>query len=302
LEMEQEPRKATDVLLEIEAKVSMLLDLVRSQDLVIKILSNKLNDAVGRLDKLNLQPRIVVEAVQTTPKPANIPPSFAQLPAGAPDRTIPIVSDMALPQSSSPSGFRRNSRPETYAPKSVPQIQPEQHEMGEFQERKMPVQIPQQPKVPSSRPDGAHPPAGRGPVSDIPGAGNSSAAFNKNGAGAVMAPPQRLQTTPSAGEEDSVSNSRGRIPVMQRCVNKNSKAIFLADVEIVDLATGQPVVKTRTNGAGRWQAPLDIGGYRVTIQKRESITKEKMEAVQDIQVDGSKSKLELPLLIIKEKS
>ena len=41
--MSNEPRKATDVLLELEAKINLLLDIVRSQDLNIKVLSNKLN-------------------------------------------------------------------------------------------------------------------------------------------------------------------------------------------------------------------------------------------------------------------
>jgi hypothetical protein len=117
------------------------------------------------------------------------------------------------------------------------------------------------------------------------------------GKGAVIAPPNPRGTP--VDTTIPAASQTGQIPVMQRCVDKNSKAIFLADVEIVDMATMQPVFKTRTNGAGKWQAPLGIGSYRVTIRKRENVTKEKIEAVQDIHVDGSVPKLELPLLIIK---
>jgi hypothetical protein len=47
-------------------------------------------------------------------------------------------------------------------------------------------------------------------------------------------------------------------------------------------------------------ASLPIGAYRVLIRKRESLTKEKLEAAQDIQVDGSQSPLDLPIMIIKK--
>jgi hypothetical protein len=96
-----------------------------------------------------------------------------------------------------------------------------------------------------------------------------------------------------------MSSGQGQIPVMQRCVDKNGKSLFLAPVEIVDLSTGQPVFKTRTNGTGKWMASLGIGAYRVTITKQASMNKEKLEAVQDIQVDGAQSPLELPMMIIK---
>lgn len=312
--MEQEPRKATDVLIDIEAKVNALLDLVQSQDLVIKVLSNKLNDVMSRLDKQSAAPqRIVVEAVQTLPKPSNIPPGFTQVPAGDPDRVIPFAAEEALPQTNRPDGFRRNSRPETYAPKTVPQMPVQQpvpeQKIGDepFPERQMPMQMP--PGFNQQKNAGAAPPPGRGPGSEVvvpPSASNVPGLKKGGGAGrghvlatreAQGAAPVITDTTQPAQAQPVQSG--GVIPVIQRCVDKNSKAIFLADVEIVDMMTMQPVFKTRTNGAGKWQAPLAIGDYRVTIRKRENVTKEKIEAVQDIHVDGSVPKLELPLLIIK---
>lgn len=295
--MTDEPRKATDVLLEVESKVTALLDLARAQDLVIKILSNKLNDVIVRLDKQQAAPqKIIVETVQTPSKPSNMPPAFPQLPGGEPERTIPVTAEHALPQSDTPQGFRRNSRPETYAPKTVPPPPPQQVvKLGDEPQRQMPVQLP--PGMNKQQAAGLVPPPGRGVNSEIvvPPDANHVPGNKRTRAGSIVAPSQPLGTPPMVGSDQA----QGQIPVSQRCVDKNGKSIFLADVEIVDMTTAQPIFKTRTNGAGKWMASLGIGGYRVTIRKRESVTKEKIEAVQDIQVDGTQPKLELPMLIIK---
>lgn len=277
-----EPRKATDVLLDVESKVSMLLDIIRAQDLNIKVLSNKLNDVIGRLDKQQAgPPKIIVETVQTVPQqPSNIPPAFTQIPAGESGRNIPVTAEAKLPQSEVPQGFRRSSRPETYAGDNAYLPHPEQ-------EMRMPVQIP---KMPPGRQQPMVPPPGR--------ADAVAPQQTMSRGGAVMTAPQ--QDVQDAEEQQSVpQNAHGQIPVMQRCVDKNGKSIFLADVEIVSLVDGQPVFKTRTNGTGKWMASLGIGGYRVTINKRASMNKEKLEAVQDIQVDGTQTPLELPMMIIK---
>jgi len=49
--VEKEPRKATDIILNLESKVDILLSIVRSQDLNIKILSNKLNSIIEKLEQ-----------------------------------------------------------------------------------------------------------------------------------------------------------------------------------------------------------------------------------------------------------
>lgn len=280
-----EPRKATDVLLDVESKVSALLDLVRSQDLVIKVLSNKLNDVIGRLDKQQSgPPKIVVEAVQTAQPRANIvPPTFDQLPAGEPERNIPVTAESKLPQSEAPQGFRRSSRPETYAGDNAILPRPDQ-------EVRMPVQLPKMPAP--------NPPAGRQPMQPPPGRAEVTVPPAATKQSNKTAP--EPQAMPDMTEEQPMPPAaRGQVPVMQRCVDKNGKSIFLAPVEIVDLSTGQPIFKTRTNGTGKWMASLGIGAYRVTITKQASMNKEKLEAVQDIQVDGAQSPLELPMMIIK---
>jgi hypothetical protein len=298
--MTDEPRKATDVLLGVESKMNELLDLARAQDLVIKILSNKLNDVISRLDKQQAAPqKIIVETVQTPSKSSN-PPSFPSMPAGDPGRTIPVTAEMALPQSDTPQGFRRNSRPETYAPKTVPPmpVQPPQQAAKLGDEPPPPSKYPVQLPPNSTLRTQASAPPGRGPGSEVvtvPPEANQIPGNKKGRAGSVVAPSQPHGSPPMAG----VDQAQGQIPVRQRCVDKNGKSIFLADVEVVDMTTAQPILKTRTNGAGTWMASLGIGNYRVTIRKRENVTKEKIEAVQDIQIDGSVPKLELPMLIIK---
>lgn len=305
-----EPRKATDVLIDIETKVNALLDMVRSQDLVIKVLSNKLNDVMGKLEKQSqAAPKFTVEAIQQPVVAPVLPPGFTQIPAGDPERTIPVAAEHRLPETSAPQGFRRNSRPETFAGDNAYLPHPEM-------EVKMPVQLPKMPP-PVRQQGGQVPPPGRGPGSEVvapPEVQNPR--NNKKGVFAPPNPqgspyaqhgtpnPMMAQEPEQAPHESQVMPlaAQGQIPVMQRCVDKNGKSIFLADVELTDLSTGQPFFKTRTNGAGKWMASLGIGAYRVVITKRASGNKGMMEAIQDIQVDGSKSPLELPMVIIKEKA
>ena len=110
--MEQEPRKASDILLELENKVNVLLGLLRAQDLTIKVLSNKLNSLMEKMDKQGAVPsKIMVEAVNSAP----LPTPFNQMPSPDPEKSIPVSADFNLQVEDKPNGFRRTSRPETYA-------------------------------------------------------------------------------------------------------------------------------------------------------------------------------------------
>lgn len=251
------PRKASEVLLELESTLKSLVSLVRAQDLNIKVLSNKLNNLMQALEKQAAAPsKITVEAVNTFPTSP-----FQQMQTLDPERQIAISSDSKLPLETSPKGFRRTSRPETFAGDNAylpnaKDVQP-----------KFPVQMPK-------------PPPGR--------------------EAEVVVPSNKLESSPVAPQPKARQTvSQNSIPVQQRIVDKGGKSVFLADVEVVSHETGEMVSKTRTNGTGKWQAVLGIGGYRVTIRKRESLTKEKVEVAQDIQVDGSESPLELQVMIIK---
>jgi len=244
--LEQEPRKASDVLLALESKIESLLGIIRNQDLKIGIISNKLNTVMELLKNAPKEFKSITDDV-----------SFPSYSASTDDRNIPVSSEVTLPQENNPKGFRRTSRPESYAgdnaqlpkqPKNTQTIKPpvkaEVIVPAEFTSKPVSVQAPLQPKT----------------------------------------------------QEQANKNT---IPIMQRVVDRNGKSVFLADVEIIDLTTNQSIFKTRTNGTGNWMASLAPNNYRVLIRKVESLTKERVETPQEIMVDGTKSPLELPMLIIK---
>lgn len=246
--MEKEPRKASEVLLELEAKIDILLNIVRTQDLNIKVLSNKINTLLDKTSLImgsNLPKIEVADALLNTYK-------------NDLDNQIVISPDSSLPIEKEPKGFRRTSRPETYSGdnnllKTSPSVL-----------TKFPTQIPK-----LTEPE-------------------------------VIIPKEAMkfiEVSPILSKKENITEST--IPIIQRIVDKNGKSIFLADVEILQAENKKTISKTRTNGAGKWMASLPIGEYKIIINKRESLNKEKLEIIQNIQVDGSISPLELQTMIIK---
>lgn len=263
--MTSEPRKASDILLELEKKLDIALSIIRTQDMNIKILSNKLNTIAESLDKKSVDtPKITIEAVTTT-RP--------QSPFLQDERNISVSSEASLPLETEPQGFRRTSRPETFAgddaylPKSSGAVTP-----------KYPVQTP---AVPPGR---GGPPPGRGAEATV-----------------TVAPQPKPEVKPAKdpAPKQAPVMIQNAIPIMQRVVNGHGKSLYLANVEIIDLSTMQSIFKTRTNGTGKWMASLGVGNYRVIIRKLEAATKETLEVTQDIEIDGSQSPFELQTVIIK---
>lgn len=262
--MTQEVRKATDVVLNLENLVLTLLDLVRSQDFNIKIISNKLNDLSIKLERLEGKTnspsnRVSVEAIQTKP---SLPP----MPVGDPEKNIIIRAEDAIPQEISPQGFRRTSRPETFVADDVNSSQQNNNNAPKM-------------LMPN-------------PITYIPTPSNLQP-LKKDSSSEQLFNPNANKSL----ENNSLNNNNNIIPVNQRCVDKNNKAILFADVEILDLPAKNTVFKTRTNSAGKWNAPLAVGEYRVFIRKKE--LNGKIEASQDIKVNNSQKILELPPIQIK---
>lgn len=264
--MTNEPRKATEVLLELEAKIDTLINLVKAQVFANQLLSNKVTDLMDKLNKQPTAPQVVVEAIKTLP-PTSLSPIHTFTP-GDPERQIPIVAEVKLPETGEPKGFRRTSRPEGYAGDDV--------YLGN-------QLLPTQPKYPTQI---LKPPPGREAEVIVP-----PQAQQKQSA----KPPQQIQQQVPL-KQPVVQNA---IPVVQRVVNGDGKSIFLADVEVTDMSTSQPIAKTRTNGTGKWMASLGTGAYRVTIRKKGTRNVAALEAVQDIQVTGQESPLTLQTVIIK---
>lgn len=277
--MEQEPRKATDVLLQIEAKLDNLIKRLDSQDLNVKVVANKLSEVMKGLEKLQSappQPKITVEAVQS-PAPNQAAVIFGQVPLADPARAIPVTAESKLPMDDTPQGFRRTSRMEGD---------------GVYLKK-----------------DGVPPPAN---PSFFVAATGSKAPPGRNAGEVLPVPPPPKKTaapTPAAPaptpqpkvapKQPTELDTHGIVPVEQRVVDHNGKSVYLADVEIVDLSTGDQISKSRTNGTGKWMAALPIGQYRVTIKKLESLTRARVENIQTVTVDGSQSPLKLPMVIIK---
>ena len=244
--MDKEPRKATDVLLDLESKIEILLAIVKSQDLNIKLLSNKLNSVMEKLEEYTSKSsKITVDVGDSTdneffPEDGN--------------KNISVSTDFNLSVDANPQGFRRTSRPETYSGDNM------------YLAKQDPIMSNERMQTP---------PAATGlpevKVSD------DQVTINK---------------------KNNKEPFKGNIPVIQRIVDDNGKSVFLADVEVMS-HSGASIFKTRTNGTGKWMASLPIGNYKVIIRKRESVTKEKIESVQSIEIDGAQSPLELQAMIIR---
>lgn len=249
--MSNEPRKATDIILSLERKIDTLNNRLNEQDLLLKIISNKLSVLISTIEN-SANKKIIVETVSTPPA-TNV------------KSQVLVSSEDSLPLETQPKGFRRVSRPETYAGDDayLPKPSKQKESSSAF-----PVQIPK-----------------------------------SDGKTEIVVPDMALNLNKnSAKEKVPIQQSiptNNNIPIIQRIVDRNGKSVFLADVEIIDLATIETIAKTRTNGAGKWQASLPIGEYKVVIKKLESLTKQKVEIDQTIRVDGTQSPLELQMMIIK---
>ena len=249
-----DPRKATDVILEIESKLEHLTDIMMAVDLSIRTISNKLNTLEQIVLQISTTKVAAVTAQAGTPAPRMVmPQGFPQIQANMDVRNVQILAEEALPQTNSPEGFRRTSRPETYIG-----VKPE-----------LPKNVPAEVIVPK-------------PISK-PGPATVKIQFPEK-----QPPPE---TKPSMAQN--------QIPVMQRCVDKTGKSIFLASVVVIDMSSGEEVAKTKTNPIGNWSTTLPVGTYQVSIKKEAGIGKDKIEAMQDLRVTSDQSKIELPMLIIK---
>lgn len=227
-----EPRKASDVLIDLELKINTLLQLVRSQDINIKILSNKLN---ALLDSKPIE-NISMESENITNK-------------------IQISAEDKLPIEQFPPALRRNSRPETYNSSNNDQ----------FTDYK--------------------------PTSDAEVIVDFKDKPIKNGFVKLDLPNEEVN--------DKNDQNHMVIPVHQRVVDRNGKSVFLADVDIINLDNNKSVFKTRTNGTGKWMASLNPGNYNIIIQKRESVSKEKVKIEQSLTILPDSSLIELQMIILK---
>lgn len=261
--MEKE-RKASEVILELESKLDKALDFLRNQDLMIKILNNKLTAIADTLDKKQAEPpKFTVEAINVTTQKVPVP---IPMPGPLSEREVAISAEAKLPVEVAPQGFRRTSRPETFS-----------GDDAYLSHTKYPTQIP------------------KAPGTQLPPPGRTM--------GEAVVPDKAskkldISSVPTS-QQPSKSIAQNAVPVTQRVVNGHGKSLFLADVEVINKTSMETVTKTRCNGTGKWMASLALGEYKVIIRKLDATTKERLEVSQDVLVDGSQSPLELQTVIVK---
>lgn len=99
--------------------------------------------------------------------------------------------------------------------------------------------------------------------------------------------------------EKEKSSKTGKIPVGQRVTDHNGKDLFMADVLITNINTGD-THKCKTNAVGKWQAYLEVGKYYVAISKIiDPNTLNKIESLQEIEIKPEMKSLQLPIIFIK---
>ncbi len=97
-----EPRKATEVLLDLEAKIEVLTSMIRSNDHLIKVLLNKVSTLTTAFEKAQ---------VPSVPPAPILMPTISAVDS-APKNLIRAEDRIAVEEA--PVGFRRTSRPETF--------------------------------------------------------------------------------------------------------------------------------------------------------------------------------------------
>lgn len=117
----------------------------------------------------------------------------------------------------------------------------------------------------------------------------------------VSAPPIEVETAPLGSRrtarpetypsEEERSSSKV-IPIQQKVFDPAGKAVFMAEVEILN-EDKSPAAKVRTTAGGKWQVPLPPGKYFVTILKRESGARKRMEYSGSFIVTNSDKPIEL---------
>lgn len=82
------------------------------------------------------------------------------------------------------------------------------------------------------------------------------------------------------------------VPVQQKVIYPDGKNVILANVEIFDL-NGKIVKKTKTNSAGKWNAVLVAGKYKVHVSKNATSEKPHVERAIWVEIPLSETLVEL---------
>lgn len=113
-------------------------------------------------------------------------------------------------------------------------------------------------------------------------------------------PVKLRRNTPSILPANEEKENISKIPVGQRVTDQNGKDLFMADVLITNLSTGETFNKIKTNAQGKWQMLLFPGKYSVLISKIvDPNTLSKIENLQEIEIPTKQKTFQLPNAIIQ---
>lgn len=87
-------------------------------------------------------------------------------------------------------------------------------------------------------------------------------------------PEQKVNMTPSIA------------PVIQRILDSKNNKLYMAEIKIFD-KEGNILIKTTTNSAGKWNASLPEGKWKVLVSKSASVNRPKLEEIQIITVKAN---------------
>lgn len=301
MENEAQPRTASQVILDLEAKIDTLTELVKAQTFANQLLSNKILELTQSVKAMSTMP-----TPQNAANPAMRVPTaeavdaITQLPISPihsfkptdPERQIPIFAEKKIMDVRELVAQRRNAKPDNTAPV--------QEEVMEFQPYapKPPTNARQVSQQPQQQPNE------RESLASYVQKQASQPQAKQTAQQQVQQTDRRSTATPQQSQQPTQQEGKfvvqNAVPITQRVVDGNGKSQFLAEVEIVNADTSKLALKTKTNANGKWVASLSPGNYQVVIRKKGNGGNIKdLQAVQTIPIDGNTSPLEIKTITIK---
>lgn len=274
---DQKSRKASDIILELESAVSQLLALAKAQDFNIKIMSNKLNMLI---EQAKIQSPQSPQSITRQPSAEVIEETLPKYLTDSRANQVLTKPVEPLQVSNGDAVFSRTSRPDILEVKKPDKpIKPKQSTKISIQDPSPP---PKEILEALARQNSMQP----------------SNAAKQSGPMAQPALEEHEQEFVAFENLTKEQEKLSTVSVIQRVIDKSGKSVFLAEVNISDMQNNA-LHRIRTNALGKWQVALPPGEYKVTLHKREAVTKEKLESYQKIVINGDNGQQILSDLVLK---
>lgn len=103
---------------------------------------------------------------------------------------------------------------------------------------------------------------------------------------AKQEPLSEKEEFPEFVPEQKINITPNTSPVIQRVLDGKNNKLYMAEVKIFD-KEGNVLIKTTTNSAGKWNASLPEGNWKVLVSKSASVNRPKLEEIQIITVKAN---------------